>query len=142
MPVAFAPAVRSVRATAALAAVAAAVLVASVAVAPVALAADRVVSTVPAIDPPPQRGARVLDTRPQRAAGEARLAQDLERQAELNRLFNPHLDAGWGATQVYPSVFPQVVAPWPPACVPPRCPSPGGPVVRPVPLPFERPKTP
>lgn len=108
---------------------AAATLLAAIAFAGMpAAAVERVDSTLPNASTPPVRGERVLQTRPQREASAARLAQDLARDAELRRLAGPPPDP-WAPA-----------GPWAPGwllpggpCLTPGCPPPpvpGGPAIR------------
>jgi len=64
---------------------------------------ERVDSSQPSLDPVP-RGDRVLGTRGQRLRSEAQLREELIRQNELERLFNPHRGAGDGLGPVVPWV--------------------------------------
>jgi hypothetical protein len=119
---------RTARAFAALAAVAAALATSPIAAQP----RERVDSTLPQ---PAARGERVIGTAAQREAGEARFRESLQRQAEIDALFNPHR-AAWGgvAMPIYPTVvppfgvatphgpMPPVVLPAPGAKVPLPCP--------------------
>jgi hypothetical protein len=121
---------------------------------------DRVDSTLPALESP-GRGERVLSTRPQRAASEARLRDELIRQAEIDRLVNPYRDPWSAGMPVVPSVFPQVgvggvwpcpgcggwagpPGPLPPGPHPPQAwPAPGLPDGKPIPpKPVPRPAPP
>lgn len=68
--------------------------------------AGRSDSTLPALNGA-RPGDRVTSTRPQRDASEAAFRQELLRQAELDRLFNPGLgNGGYG-----PPVFPSIILP-------------------------------
>lgn len=58
------------------------------------------------------RGERVIGTAAQREAGEARLRESLQRQAEIDALFNPHR-AAWGGVAM--PIYPTVVLPYGPA---------------------------
>lgn len=85
--------------------VALAALAAVLAAAPLAAQPrERVDSTLPQ---PAARGERVIGTAGQREAGEARFRESLQRQAEIDALFNPHR-AAWGgvAMPIYPTVVP------------------------------------
>lgn len=70
---------------------------------------ERVDSTLPQ---PATRGERVIGTAAQREAGEARLRESLQRQAEIDALFNPHR-AAWGGVAM--PIYPTVVLPYGPA---------------------------
>ena len=108
---------------------------------------DRVDGTLPALQAP-QRGERVTGTRAVREAGEARLREELLRQAELDALFNPHRAAWSGAfTPIYPTVIPPFgpgagvpapfgVQPFPGAKVPLPCPPGACPPPKPSPRPY------
>jgi hypothetical protein len=85
--------------------VALAAVVAVLAAAPLAAQPrERVDSTLPQ---PAVRGEGVTGTAAQREAGEARFRESLQRQAEIDALFNPHR-AAWGgvAMPIYPTVVP------------------------------------
>jgi hypothetical protein len=79
---------------------------------------ERVDSSLPSLEAPP-RGDRVIGTRAQRLRSEAQLREELIRQNELDRLFNPHRGVTDALVPVFPSVFPPL---WPCAgrgCAPP-----------------------
>lgn len=65
---------------------------------------ERIDSTLPQ---PAARGERVIGTAAQRESGEARFRESLQRQAEIDALFNPHR-AAWGgmAMPIYPTIVP------------------------------------
>ncbi|MFM1988253.1 MAG: hypothetical protein RJA99_1210 [Pseudomonadota bacterium] len=108
------------------------VLVALVLAAAPLAAVERVDSTLPNASTPPVRGERVLQTRPQREASEARLANELARDAELRRLAAAPLDP-WAAGGFAPGwVLPGVPCPVP-GCPPRPLPAPYKPTVRPDP---------
>lgn len=109
----------------------AALVALALAAAPLA-AGERVDSTLPNASTPPVRGERVLQTRPQREASEARLANELARDAELRRLASapvePWAAGGFAPGWVLPGV-PCLV----PGCPPRPLPGPYKPTVRPEP---------
>jgi hypothetical protein len=53
-----------------------------------------------------ERGDRVLDTRPLRDASEARLREELLRQAEIDALVDARQTRAAGLMPIYPSVYP------------------------------------
>ncbi|MEI7447325.1 MAG: hypothetical protein WCK28_20735 [Burkholderiales bacterium] len=92
-------------------------------------AVERVDSTLPNASTPPVRGERILQTRPQREASEARLANELARDAELRRLAGAPVEP-WAVGTVAPGwVLPGV------PCPVPGCPP--GPLKPPQPAPYK-----
>jgi hypothetical protein len=79
---------------------------------------DRVDSTLPE-RASRERGERVLDTRPLRDASEARLRDELLRQAEIDALIDARQARAAGLVPVYPAVFPSAFAPVHPPVPPP-----------------------
>ena len=81
---------------------------------------ERVDSTLPSLETR-QPGERVTTTRPLREASEARLREQLQRQAELDQLANPHFAHRGAYTPVFPSVYPPPFGVVRPPCVGPGC---------------------
>jgi hypothetical protein len=81
---------------------------------------ERVDSTLPALETH-RPGERVTTTRPLREASEARLREQLIRQAELDHLANPHFARPGAYGPVFPSVYLQPYGPLPPPCSGPGC---------------------
>lgn len=95
-------------------------------------AVERVDSTLPNASTPPVRGERVLQTRPQREASEARLAHELARDAELRRLAGAPVEP-WAIGTVAPGWMLPGVPCTVPGCPPAPLSVPYKPSVRPDP---------